>query len=52
VPDIRQDLAMRDTITAQAISHQASRLVLPVLQQPFEETLGCGGVPSVLNQDV
>jgi hypothetical protein len=52
VPDIGQDGAVRDAAAAQAVGDDASRLVAQPLQQPFEEALGCCGIPPALDQNV
>jgi len=43
---------LRDVVAAQAVGDDASRLVTQLLQQPFEEALGCWGISPVLDQDV
>jgi hypothetical protein len=52
VPDIGQDLAMRNTVTAQAVSGKAPRLVLQPVQKSLEEALGRGGIPAMLHEDI
>src|SRR3954468_21229294 len=49
---LRQDLAARSPIAAQAIGDDALRLVLEPREQALEEALGGGGIPAVLDQDV
>jgi hypothetical protein len=39
VPDLREDRSLSDTVAAQAIRDEASRLVFQPMQQTLEETL-------------
>ena len=50
--DIRQDRSLSDTIAAQAISDEASRLVPQPVQEALEETLGGRAVSTILYQNV
>jgi hypothetical protein len=52
MPNIWQDLALRNTVAAKTIRDQTSRFVLQSLEQPLEETLGGICVPPILHQDV
>src|SRR4051812_25173348 len=52
MPDIGQDLAMRDTVAAQAVGDEAPGFVLQPVQQSLEEALRRRSVPSALDQNV
>jgi hypothetical protein len=52
MPDIRYDGSVSDAVPAQAVRDEASWLVLQPVQHVFEETLGSGAVPPVLNHNV
>jgi hypothetical protein len=52
MPEIRQDHSLSDTIAAQAVSDEASRLVSQPMQQTLEETLGGYAISPTLHQDV
>ncbi len=43
---------MRNPVAPQAVGDQAPGLILETGKQPLEETLGGGGVPPILDQDV
>jgi hypothetical protein len=47
-----QDVTVRNAVAAKAVGDEALWLVLQPSQQALEETLGCRGVPAVLNQDI
>ena len=50
--DTRKHRSLSDTIAAQAVGDQATRLVFQTLQQMLEETRGSCAVPTVLHEDV
>jgi hypothetical protein len=52
MPDIKYDCSVSDAVAAQAVRDEASWLVLQPMQQVFDETLGNGAVPAVLDQNV
>ena len=52
VADIGQDLAMRDTVTAQAVGDEPPRLVLQPVQQSLEEPLRRRCIASALHQNI
>jgi hypothetical protein len=52
MPDISYDGSVSDAVAAQAVPDEASWLVRQPVQQVFEETLGSGADPPVLNHNV
>jgi hypothetical protein len=52
MPDVGQDLAMRNSVAAQAVSDEALRLVLEPVQKSLEETLGRSCIPPILHEDI
>ena len=52
VLDVGHDVAVGDTVAAQAIGDDAPWLVLQPAEQLPEQTLGCGCVPAVLHHYV
>jgi hypothetical protein len=52
MPDIGQNGAVSNTVAAQAIGDQTSRLVLQPSQQALEEALGSRPVATVLHHNI
>ena len=52
MPNVGQDRTLSDAIATQTVRDEASWLVLQPMQQVFDETLGNGAVPAVLDQNV
>ena len=52
MPDVGQDLAMRNTVAAQAVGDKAPRLVLQPVQKSLEKALGCGGISAILYENI
>ena len=46
-----QELAVRGSVTAQAVGHEPPGLVLQASEQAFEEPLSGRGIPPVLDQE-
>ena len=52
MPDIRQDGALSNAVTAQSISDEPPGFVLQPAKQTPEEALGCLPIPSTLHKNV